>query len=108
MAHWNGPIQKEDYQKAMADYQDALNALENMKEDAQLMEDNSKFPYDFKISNIERSINNLSDKATLLDKQFNCKHKNTTGLVCTGHDSHKDHFENKCNDCGLIIEWDMY
>lgn len=39
-----------------------------------------------------------------MEKQFTCEHKNTTGKRYPGFDSHSDWYENKCDECGLILE----
>lgn len=39
-------------------------------------------------------------------KQLKCEHKHTTGKICIGHDSHKDHYENRCLDCNYSLEYE--
>jgi predicted PilT family ATPase len=108
MSYFNGPIKKEEYQKAAAGYQEALNALEEIKELVKLHQDNRQFPFEFRFQNVEDIIHKTEEKVNKLRRQFECSHTNTTGLINIGHDSHKDHYENKCLDCELILEWDVY
>jgi hypothetical protein len=37
-------------------------------------------------------------------EQAACSHKNTTGFRYVGHDSHDDHYENRCLDCGKVLD----
>ena len=108
MAHWNGPITEEDFKESIKNTDEAIQDVKAILEISEKGQSNPRFPYQLSPSQSEAIIEKLgADKARLV-KQYTCEHKNTTGLVNIGHDSHKDHYENKCKDCDLVLEWDIY
>ena len=61
-----------------------------------------KFIKDDLIDTIDEQI----DVRKVTKVQLKCKHENVTGMICTGHDSHYNTYENTCNDCGYVLEYD--
>lgn len=108
MAHWNGPITEEDFKSSVTNLDEALDDLKQILEISKDAQGNPRFPYHLSPSTIEGYMEKLQEEKDRLVKQYTCKHQRTTGLVNVGHDSHKDHYENKCLDCGYVIEWDVY
>lgn len=99
-------ISKEDYEKEVIWIKSSIHTLKNIKAEIKGQNNNPEFPWQFKGSSIQTKIDELSLRLRTKEKQFNCKHTNTTGLRYVGHDSHKDHYENLCLDCGFVIERD--
>lgn len=101
-------INKEEYQKNLKDYQDAINALEEMKILVLHMNENYTLPTEYRESSIQREIEDLDKKVQTLIHQHNCRHESNTDWVYTGHDSHKSYYEKKCINCGVVLEekWD--
>lgn len=108
MAQWNGPITEKDFKESVANIDDAIKSLDLMIETARDGQKNPRFPHQLSPSSIETlKKKQLEDKEKLV-KQYTCKHERTTGLINVGHDSHKDHYENRCLNCGYLLEWDVY
>ena len=108
MAQWNGPITEEYFKETVAALDRAHTTVEDIKKMLQELGENSQVPYDFSVSKAEEVLEKIKGRKDKLVKQYTCKHQRTTGLVNVGHDSHKDHYENKCLDCGYVLEWDVY
>jgi hypothetical protein len=108
MSYKNKNMTEGEFKESIRNFDEAINDLKKVLEISQNGRDNPKFPYSLSSSNIEREIKKLEKDKQEMISQFTCDHKNTSGLIYTGHDSHKDHYENKCLDCGIVIEWDSY
>lgn len=72
-----------------------------------------------KINKIKKSLPKFLQLSSVVDgldeekesrleeiEQLKCKHAHTTGMICTGNDSHYNIYENKCEDCGFVLEYD--
>lgn len=108
MSYKNKNMAEGEFKESIRNFDEAINDLKKILEISQKGRDNPRFPYKLSTSRVEEGIKELQEDKQKLVSQFTCDHKNTTGLVCIGHDSHNDHYEDKCLDCGLVIEWDSY
>jgi len=55
---------------------------------------------------IDTLINEMQKGIEVFKTQSLCEHKNTTGLILVGNDSHYKYFHNTCKDCDFILETD--
>lgn len=53
---------------------------------------------------INTLIQEMNKGIEVFELQSLCEHKNTTGMIFTGNDSHYKYYNNTCNDCGFILE----
>jgi hypothetical protein len=89
------------FKKAYSDLSSSIAFIEELKE---RVPDNRSMPSEFTKYRMTSYLKDLREQQDLLVKQYTCDHKNTTGMEYCGHDSHHDHYSDKCKDCGLELD----
>lgn len=53
---------------------------------------------------IDKLIDDMQKGISKFKLQMSCEHKNTTGMIYVGHDSHHKYYKDSCKECGLTMD----